>query len=184
MNENYNFIYLIRYDFSLQTGMKKINKTLKSCLLIFIATASSVHFTNAQNTSNDSKSNNIEQHIKNKDFVFVAQTALPTNMRSRSLTSAYDFKITNDSLVSSLPFFGRAYSPPLNPLEGGYNFVSTQFSYTIEERKKGGWNIVAIPKDRNNGEKFLLTVFKNGSASLQVTSNNRQPISFFGYVKE
>jgi hypothetical protein len=164
--------------------MKKINVITKKLLLIVVVISSVFAFANAQDSTKENKALSIENGIKNKHFVFVAQNVQPTTGRFRQLTSYYDLKVANDTLQSSLPYFGRAYAPPVNPSEGGYDFASTKFDYEVKERKKGGWEIIAKPSDRHNGERFFLTVSQSGDATLQVTSNNRQPISFHGYLKE
>ena len=40
------------------------------------------------------------------------------------------------------------------------------------------------PKNDNDVRELYLTAFTNGNASLQVTSNNRQNISFNGYIEK
>jgi hypothetical protein len=99
-------------------------------------------------------------------------------------TSEYDLRIAGDSVISYLPYFGRAYSAPLDPSKSGIQFTSTNFKYEQSPRKKGGWNILIEPKDANDVRQLTLLVTESGSASLQVISNNRQSISFNGYVAE
>lgn len=101
----------------------------------------------------------------------------------RMLTPGYDLRITRDSVVAYLPYFGRAYSAPLNLMGGGVQFTSIKFDYKVEERKKGGWNIIIKPNDVDDNQQLNLTVFSNGSASVQVTSNNRQAIQFNIIIK-
>ena len=122
--------------------------------------------------------------ISGQFYTFYAQTALPMRGRSRPLTSEYDLRVTPDSITAWLPYFGRAYTAPLDLTGGGIQFVSTDFEYSIIDRKKGGWDILIKPKDVRGTEQLRLTVSTSGYGSLQVTSTNRQPISFNGYVDE
>jgi hypothetical protein len=124
----------------------------------------------------------IKRIIEAQNYVFKAQTALPTAGATRQLTSDFDFQVSKDTIVSDLPYFGRAYTAPLNPSEGPLQFTSTDFQYTVSNNKKGGWNITIAPKDRTDPRELIMTIFDNGSASMVVNSNNRQPISFNGYV--
>ncbi|OQP39845.1 hypothetical protein A4H97_16625 [Niastella yeongjuensis] len=124
----------------------------------------------------------IKRIVEAQNYVFKAQTALPTAGATRQLTSDYDFRVSKDTIVSDLPYFGRAYTAPLNPSEGPLQFTSTDFQYTVNTNKKGGWNVSIAPKDRTDPRELLMTIFENGSASMVVNSNNRQPISFNGYV--
>ncbi len=99
-----------------------------------------------------------------------------------NLTSLYDLQLSNDTLVSELPFYGRAYVAPMNPSEAGIRFTSKQFDYKIEEKKKGGWDITILPKDTRDVRQMFLTVSEDGNASLHVLSNNRQSMNFTGYI--
>ena len=127
-------------------------------------------------------SDELNDMIANKDFRFVAQQVNPMRGRTRILTSEYDVVIKNDSLVSFLPYFGRAYQAPMNPSEGGIQFTSTQFSYDVTSGKKDDWTLIIKPKDYQQVQAFNFKVFANGSASLQVISTNKDPISFNGHV--
>ncbi len=126
----------------------------------------------------------VKNMVDTKNFVFKAQSMTPMRGRNRQLTSEYDLKIFNDSLISFLPYFGRAYTAPVNPSEGGLQFTSTDFQYQATARKKGGWEITIQPKDHRDVRQLLLNVFESGNATLQVISNNRDPIFFNGYVAE
>jgi len=146
---------------------------------------SQANFILAQNSKKEKKAKK-EAEIKNlvdsQNFVFKAQTALPMGRRSVNLNSDYDLRVTKEEVVSYLPYYGRAYSTTPGS-SNGLDFTSKDFEYTMKETKKNdGWDIVVKPKDTQLAREMLLTVFKNGSASLQVTSNDKQNISFSGYV--
>jgi hypothetical protein len=124
----------------------------------------------------------IKKMIESQNYVFKAQTALPTAGAIRQLTSDFDLRVSKDTIVSDLPYFGRAYTAPLNPSEGPLEFTTTKFQYTMSNNKKGGWNVTIAPKDVTDPRELIMTIFDNGSASVVVNSNNRQPISFNGYI--
>lgn len=126
----------------------------------------------------------ISEIIQNKQFIFKATRALPTSGRSRNLSFGYDLQVARDSIISHLPYFGRAYRAPVDPTKGGIQFVSTEFDYAVEEEKNGGWLVTILPKDNSDIDKMFLYVSENGYASLQVTSTFRQPISFNGRIEE
>ncbi|MCS3794954.1 hypothetical protein GGD38_000292 [Chitinophagaceae bacterium OAS944] len=54
----------------------------------------------------------------------------------------------------------------------------------MSNRKKGGWNVTITPKDVQDPRQLTMSIFDNGTASVVVTSYNRQPISFNGYVTD
>lgn len=135
----------------------------------------------AQQQKKDRKAE-IKKIVETQNYVFKAQTALPTAGATRQLTSDYDLWVSQDTIVSDLPYFGRAYTAPLNPSEGPLQFTTTKFQYMVSNNKKGGWNVTITPKDLTDPRELIMTIFDNGSASVVVNSNNRQPISFNGYV--
>jgi hypothetical protein len=124
----------------------------------------------------------IAKKIQDGNFVFIAQSVAPSQGMIRQLSPDYDLRVSSDSVIAYLPYFGRAYSAPIGVSEGGIKFTSTKFKYIQRDRKKGGWDIIIKPADTDDVKQLLLTVFQNGSAFLQVTSVNRQLISFNGYI--
>ena len=157
----------------------------KKPLLLVLVTVLTAYVSNAQESKEDKKKDKlaqIEMLVQSKKFDFVAQTAIPTSGRTINLTSLYNVRLSGDTLISDLPYFGRAYVAPMNPSEGGIHFTSTQFSYDIKERKKGGWDVTLLPRDTKDVRQMYLTISQEGYASLQVGSENRQNISFNGYI--
>ncbi len=122
--------------------------------------------------------------IANQQYVFYAQYAMPMSGRQRYLTSEYTLTVLKDTIQCDLPYFGRAYSAPMNPSDAGIKFTSTKFDYTIDSTKKGNWKVAIKPKDAQAVQVMNLTIFSNGTASLNVNSTNRQAISFNGYIAE
>ncbi|MFB6454270.1 DUF4251 domain-containing protein [Chitinophaga sp. Hz27] len=126
----------------------------------------------------------VKSWLDAQQYVFVPQTALPMSGRAVQLTSEYTFSVTKDSVESYLPYYGRAYTAPMDPTKSPLAFKSKQFGYKVVERKKGGWDITITPTDQREIQSVNMTMSTDGYGSLQVTSNNRQPISFNGYFKK
>ena len=127
----------------------------------------------------------IKNIVESQHFIFKAQMALPSGSASRQLESNYyDVIILKDSVMAFLPYFGRAYSVTNYPSDGGINFTSTKFNYTITKGRKGGWDISLKPKDARDIRELSFSISSGGSAELQVLTDNRQPISFYGYVTQ
>ncbi|AOM77722.1 DUF4251 domain-containing protein [Pedobacter steynii] len=98
--------------------------------------------------------------------------------------SQYQLKINKDSVEAYLPYYGRAYTASLDPNDSGIKFKSKKFDYKTTKRKKGGWIINIAPKDTKEVQSMSLSVSENGYAVLNVNSNNRQSISFNGFISE
>jgi hypothetical protein len=154
--------------------MKNKLQSLALLLLIAAGLSSRVH-------AQDSKDSSIQKMIETKHYIFKAQSALPQRGGLRNLTSSYDMQVIGDSIVTYLPYFGRAYVAPIDPTEGGIKFTSTNFSYTTKQ-EKDGWDITILPKDTRDVKQMYLSVSTKGYAKLQVISNNRESITFNGYV--
>jgi hypothetical protein len=151
---------------------------LPLCILIS-ATAT------AQSTKEDKKKAQREQlkaQIDARQFTFNAQSATSTGGRTRQLTGSNTLVVRGDSLDAYLPYFGRAYSATPGDTNGGINFSSTSFTYNARDAKNGGWTINIKPKDEKNASNMQLSISEDGYTTLQVTSNNRQMISFYGRV--
>ena len=131
-----------------------------------------------------------------KTYTFVAQNVIPTedaryNPRTMfpnasatlyQLSGGYDLRITPDSVIAYLPFFGRAYTAPVNPSEGGIKFTSTRFQYKQTLRKKM-YEIEITPHDVQDVSRLFLTISASGFTTLRIQSINRTPISFNGIVE-
>jgi len=138
---------------------------------------------------------NYTQLVQQQQFTFVARSVTPTedsrfNPRLMlppgtnlyQLGSGYDIRITPDSVIAYLPFYGRAYTAPMDPSKGGIKFTSTKFDYEMTTRKKN-FQITISPKDAEDVRTIYLTISPSGYASAQVLSLNRTPIVFSGIIE-
>ena len=133
--------------------------------------------------------------IEGQSYNFVAQQAFPTEdarynprvmfpngSQLYQLNGEYDLKIRPDSLIVYLPYFGRSFTAPVNPNEGGIKFTSTDFSYKKSIRKNN-YEIEIVPNDNRDIRSLFLTVSPGGFASLRVLSLNKTAISFNGRIE-
>ena len=153
-------------------------KTFKAFAILLLLVMSSTLAVNAQVTDTAQ----LQQMIDSSNFIFKARSAQAQGGASRVLTDEYDLKVNRNEVVSFLPYYGRAYS--ISPGEdGGIKFTSTDFKYT-PEKTKNGWRIMIIPRDAKDITQLYLDVSTGGYATLQVTSNNRQAISYYGVIEK
>ncbi|RYG07032.1 MAG: DUF4251 domain-containing protein [Chitinophagaceae bacterium] len=125
----------------------------------------------------------VSKLLSSKRFAFKAQSAQPLRGGNFNITSDYDLAVKSDTLLSYLPYFGRAFSAPINPTNSPLNFTSTQFTYTSNKGKKGSTDIkIEIKDSKIDVRQYLLSVSEQGYATLQTLSNNRDPITFNGYI--
>ena len=167
--------------------MKKLLK-LFAIIFVFIYTTTIV---NAQDK--DAKATKIAQVsylIKSADYTFVANSMSPQRGGMRSLNGAvYNLNITKDKITATLPYVGNMYSAPsLNENDNGILLNCSDFVYNVKVNKKGNWDISIKPNTQGptgtaNINTMRLSVYADGYASLMVRCNDREPISFDGYIE-
>ena len=156
-------------------------------ILLMLLTASGVMYAQEKKSKKERRleqAEKVQKMVEAQDYMFVAQRALPMSMRSISLTSEYDLRVSDDAIIAYLPYFGRAYTAPSDPTEGGIKFESKDFDYRIENAKKGGWIVRIAIKDAKRRFDMILQITTSGTANLSVNDNTRQTISFNGYIGE
>lgn len=160
---------------------------LKNLLILVLIVSSGLSFASAQTTKKDKKAAKeatIKSNVDARNYTFLATYMLPQRGGGKTLTSEYDLRVTKDSVIAFLPYYGRAYfDVPYGGADGGIKFTSTKFSYELKDRKKGGWEITIKPTDVRNIDRLILNISTDGYASLSVTSTNRDFITFDGYLK-
>lgn len=148
-------------------------------------------------TQPDSKS--VETLINSDDFSFRAERATPTNydvinvMNSLPNTTStrildlsggnYSIDVRKDKLDVTLPYFGRVFNPSYgNSNQNSYRFTSKDFVVTKSQGRKGKSIVKIKVKDQSTVDEITIEVFKNGKAFTSIRSNDRQPISYDGYI--
>lgn len=130
----------------------------------------------------------VDSLIKTNNFKFVAQRANPlrgniVSQRLLQLDSYYYLKVSKDTIVSYLPFFGVVQQAPYGSNDNGIQFTSTNF--TLDKKAtRNGFDITIIPKKTDKATKLFLNISETGVATLNVTSNTRDAISFSGNIEK
>lgn len=150
-------------------------------------------------TQNNIAPANIARLLETNQFTFIAEHANPTNLdvvnvmnslpgssssRMLNLESGYTIEIRTDDLNVTLPYFGRMYTANMDPSKNSYRFTTKDFTINKKEGKKGSSVYTIVATDRQNIRTINMQIFKNGKAYVSVDSNDRQPISYDGYILE
>ncbi|MEA5081777.1 MAG: DUF4251 domain-containing protein [Dysgonamonadaceae bacterium] len=163
--------------------MKKILKiALALSIVVLIVSACGTKQTAAEKAAIAA---GIAQQVEDQNFTFEADYVYPTGYKSMYLSPFYDVKVSKDTVDAYLPYFGRVYVAPTNPLEGGIQFLSKDFDYKVTKGKKADKWLVDI-KINDAGRQLLLQfeIWENGNTRLFVQDFNRQPISFSGRIAD
>ena len=163
--------------------MKLTNK-----LTIFIVVAISLLLVSCGTTQSaierDKKANELNEIISNLDFKFSATYAFPQSYGSIYLSPYYDVAVSADTIKAYLPYYGRAYTAPMDSREGGIKFESTDFESEIKKgKKKGNWLVTIRTKDTSRPYALYFDLWDNGTGRLDVNDRDRQSISFQGTVE-
>lgn len=125
--------------------------------------------------------------IESRNFTFDARSAQPMSGRSINLNYNYYLKVSKDTIIANLPYYGRSYVAPINPRDISIGFTSTNFLYNQEKKENGTYEIKIVPKDitnrENEGISLLLKISPSGYATLNAILTNKQGISFYGTVE-
>jgi len=154
-----------------------------------------------QNCSSQSgtDSQTVSMLVNSQDFSFRAERATPTNYdvinvmnslpnsastRILDLTgSNYSIDLRKDKLEVVLPYFGRVFNPTYgNTSQNSYRFTSKDFTVNTTQGRKGKSIVKIKVNDANTVDEITIEVFKNGKAFTSIRSNDRQPISYDGYI--
>ncbi|KMQ71998.1 DUF4251 domain-containing protein [Chryseobacterium koreense] len=137
--------------------------------------------------------------LQSQEFTFMAKRAnpvggdvnnilnsFPNSSASRILDLDYGYTVVikKNELNVNLPYFGRLYNPSYDSTKNGYRFVSKDYKIMETPGRKGSTLYQISTNDQQFLKKMILEVFKNGKAYLSIDSNDRQPISYDGYILE
>ena len=154
-----------------------------SLVMLLVAVSMVVVAQDSKKQKDSLKAVTITNLVTEKSYVFEAQSASPMKGGRKHLTGSYTLVVSKDTVTSDLPYYGRAYQSDYGSSGGGIKFTSTDFNYTATGRKKGGWEISIKPNDYKKVQQIILTIFEDGHTSVQVSSSDKQPISFDGYIE-
>ena len=162
-------------------------RTKKQIFMLLLALLVGIPTLSAQSKKEkkEQKKEAVKKLIGSENYKIDVNTAMPMRGRSIPLTSSYSLEIRNDSVISYLPYYGRAYSIPYGGGDG-LNFKAVLKEYSMEMDKKGNAVIKFIARNPEDRYEYRVKVFPNGSVSIDVNMQNRQSISFQGelYIKE
>lgn len=124
----------------------------------------------------------VEQNIAGRQFVINMKSMHPFRGNSRHLTTDYSLEVCGDTIISYLPYFGEVRNVPYGGGKG-LNFVGHLIAYEAYQAKAGMYRVVMGVENDEAQYRYILEVFDNGSSTLDVSSYNRDPISFTGNME-
>lgn len=143
----------------------------------------------------------VDALVNSQDFTFYAQRAntssydvirimnsMPNSTASRilDLNGNYTIEMHQNSMEVVLPYFGRSFNTNTlgNRDSGSYRFSSKDFTVQKSQNKKGTWMLKIKPNDVQNVDELYMEIFKNGKTFVSIRGNDRQPITYDGYISK
>ena len=105
----------------------------------------------------------------------------PMRGRSVQVSYGYELKVKGDTLVSYLPYFGRAYQVPYGGGKG-LNFIAPITGYQSETDHKGRTRVMLTSENEEDSYLYVLEIMSNGSSSVEVQSRQRDRIYYTGQM--
>lgn len=104
---------------------------------------------------------------------------IPMQGNAQFVSAGYHIEVKGDSVISHLPYFGRAYSAPYS---GGnvFSFTAPLLNYKVDSLQKTSVRISFSTKTIDDTFTFYVDLFENRKASVRVSAVNRQGISYLG----
>lgn len=125
----------------------------------------------------------IEVLLNSKNFEFIANTAFPTSGGPKNLVgSDYSITFSPEMIVSNMPFYGTAYNGMTIGRDKGMRFKGKPEDFSVD-RSKNGFDVSAKLKTREDTFSISMSVSDSGLATLSISSNNRETMSYQGGVK-
>ncbi len=124
----------------------------------------------------------VTKALEARDYKIAVNRMYPMKGSSRSVSYGYSVEVRNDSLISYLPYFGGAYNVPYGGGKG-LNFSERIGSYRESQKNKGERQIEINVTNEEDTYIYLIKVFSNGNSSIDVTSRQRDHISYSGELE-
>ncbi|HEX6846103.1 MAG TPA: DUF4251 domain-containing protein [Chitinophagaceae bacterium] len=158
---------------------RKINRyrVLIGLLISVVASA----FFPGKNIRSPFYQEDIRHAIMDDRWDFTADHAQPSYGRSRTIMGSYFVQCRKDTLIVSLPYYGKLNSAAGATNDNPLDFKSTNSKIEKQEKKKGKW-LVTVKPENSEVQSMSFTFFDNGSAQVNFIMTNRSGINFSGKV--
>jgi len=121
----------------------------------------------------------VSEALASRHYTINVLMMYPQRGRAVNLTTNYSVEVKGDSLISYLPYFGRAYNVPYGGGKG-LNFIAPITGYQTETDRKGITRVVLTSENEKDHYRYILEVSSSGDSYIQVQSRQRDFIRYSG----
>lgn len=125
------------------------------------------------------QSRKVNELIDKRDFTIDVDYVYPKRAPAHPLSYGFSLEVHGDSIISYLPYFGRAYSIPYGGGKG-LNFSARMSDCQVYRGKKDLTRMDIAVTNEEDTYIYKVEIYDNGSASIDVTARERESISFSG----
>jgi hypothetical protein len=153
--------------------------------------------TGCSSTVNYAEASKVIDLVEHDNYTFVATKAYPMDQATMNILGSlrptgsgwgilnldyvYGFSLEHTLIKVDLPYFGRAFSPTIDPSKNSVKFKSKNISI-LKKKNKNRYSVTLQIHDVQNIQTMYLDIFNNGKARLSINFTDRQPISYDGYI--
>ena len=148
-------------------------------LVLGVLTACSTLTPEERQALRAAKMQRVENALNSKHYKIDIQVMHPIRGIPKNVSSDWSLEVKGDTLVSYLPYVGRAYNVPYGGGKG-MNFVAPISRYEQVQGKKGEYIITFYVDNGEDILNFLLKVCDNGQTEIDVQARERDYISYGG----
>ena len=124
----------------------------------------------------------VEKALADRHYSIDVQMMYPQRGPVKNISGNYSLEVKGDTLVSYLPYFGRAFQVPYGGGKG-LNFTAPILSYREGKLKKGLTRIEIVTRNDEDQYFYTLDIFENGRATVDVVARERDNIRFDGEMQ-
>lgn len=123
----------------------------------------------------------VEKMLADRHYTINVQMLYPHRGAAKNVSGTYSLEVRGDTLVSYLPYLGRAYQVPYGGGKG-LNFSEIISHYSSAKDAKGQTHVTIGLTNDEDTYQFTLSIFDDGSTTIDVLSKQRDPITFSGMM--
>lgn len=121
--------------------------------------------------------------LADRHYTIAVRMMHPMRGRSVHVSYGYELKVKGDTLMSYLPYFGRAYAVPYGGGKG-LHFTELISGYRSWKTKKGSTMVELTTVNDEDSYYFMLEIFENGNATVDVQMKQRDRVRYDGEMTE
>lgn len=124
----------------------------------------------------------VNQALIDRHYRVDVETMMPRRGGARPVSYGFYLEVRGDTIISYLPYFGRAYSIPYG---GGKGLIFTQKIIEYQEVQNAKKKHVILVKTHNEEDDYqmMLDVYENGDATIRMQARERESISYEGKIE-